>query len=61
VRAIVLRGFCIAPLVHAEVGQVVDLSESLYREMLSRGTVAPAPADPAKAEPSAKSETKSSK
>ena len=56
-KALVLRGFCISPTVHAEAGQVVDLPEILYREMLARESIAPAPAEPVKDEP-AKSKSK---
>lgn len=46
-RALVLHGFCIAPLVHAVAGEIVDIPDGLYREMLARGSVAPAPPEPA--------------
>lgn len=50
-KALVLCGFCISPGVHAEVGQVVDLPEAFYKEMLFRGSIKPAPAEPVKDEP----------
>ena len=57
-RALVLCGFCISPGVNARIGEVVDLKDDFYREMLIRGSVEPAPPEPVKAEPAAKSEPK---
>lgn len=45
-RALVIRGFCIAPETHAKDGEIVDIPEGLYREMLARGSIAPAPPVP---------------
>jgi hypothetical protein len=50
-RAQVLCGFCISPGVHAEIGQVVDLPDAFYKEMLFRGAITPAPAEPVQDEP----------
>lgn len=48
-RALVLRGFCIGVGLYAEVGQVVDIPEALFKIMKSQGAVEPAKPEPAPA------------
>ncbi len=42
-RAKVLVGFCLAPMVNVVPGQIVDMPDGMFREMAARGSVEPAP------------------